>query len=340
MKEDQKMNIGDLINQYGKGYSPYQGKLVNHLPMAQLALYKMTKDLEKTKIYSEKYSERSKINPVRLEYPKAVRIDDCLGKPDQYEACLEIMKHKINPKNMNEYIYQILNKYDLGMSSGLFHTLIRVAYAVEGVRFDDVLIDEVIRALAYYVTAYKPADIFQAKLQRENVQREMDNLIHNPQIMRLIKSQSSLGQRLKTLYNAEIFMMIGFVIDGDMEEKVSALLDILIPAYMNTDDIVVLHCITGLHALLVLKEYYDDLDRALDILTTCIITHLLTIDDLDITDNNPESTTMTLEKLIKNGLKSSDVHTIKLTYTVSELYEKYKNPGLKDILLQRIKKTK
>lgn len=334
------MNIGDLINQYGTGYTPYQGNLVNHLPMAQLALYKMKQDLEKTKIYSDKYSQRSNINPVRLEYPKAKRIDDCLGKPDQYEACLELMKDKINPKNMNEYIYQILNKYDLGMSSGLFHTLIRVAYAVEGVRVDAGLIDEVTRALAYYVTAYKPANIFQGKLNKENAQREMGNLIYNPHIKRQVKSQSSLGQRLKTLYNDGTFMKVGFVIDGTKEEKVNTLLDILIPAYENTDDIVVLHCITGLHALLVLKEYYDDIDRALDILTTCIITHLLTIDDLDITDNNHKSTTMTLEELIKMGSESSDVHTIKLTYTLSELYENYKNPRLKDILLQRIKKTK
>ena len=337
IQEEQIMTIGNLINQYGKIYSPYQGDLVNHLPMGQLALYKMTQDLEKIKIYSEKYSQRTNINPIKSEYPKAKRIEDCLGKPELYEACLELIANKINPKNMNEYIYQVLNKYDLGMSSGLFHTIIRVAYAVEGVRIDGVLIDEVARALAYYVTAYKPAAIFPIGVKSESAVKEVGNLIQNPHIIRKVKSKKSLGQKLKTLYSDEIFMNVGFVIDGAREQKINTLLDILIPAYKNTNDIVVLHCITGLHALLVLKGYYDDLDRSIDILTTCIIVHLLTVDNIDITNNGEESTSISWEGLIKKGSKSSDVHTIKLTYSASELFKEYENPGLKDIVLMRLK---
>lgn len=334
------MSIGKLINEYGKDLSPYAESLVNHLPMVQLAYYTMTKDLEKTKTFSEIYMQRLNIDKVKTDYPEAKSIDKCLGKPDMYEACLDLIQDGIKSYSLNQYIYQILNKYEFGMSSGLFHTLIRVAYGVEGVQFDEELISEATRSLAYYITAYKPANIFENGVTSSNAVREINNLIHNPHIKKQVKSQNSLGQRLKTLYKDPTYLKVGFFIDGTEDEKINTLLDVLIPAYENTNDIVVLHCITGLHALMVLKDYYDDFHKALNILTTCIITHLLTIDNLDITRYDKESTLLSWEEIWEKATESTDVHTIKLTYSSRELYKLYKNPGLKDIAIQRINRTK
>lgn len=38
-----------MINQYGDAYRPYMSGLVNHLPMAQLALFNLTGSLERVK---------------------------------------------------------------------------------------------------------------------------------------------------------------------------------------------------------------------------------------------------------------------------------------------------
>ena len=39
------MAISKIINYYGEKHRPYMGGLVNHLPMGQLAIYKMSNDL-------------------------------------------------------------------------------------------------------------------------------------------------------------------------------------------------------------------------------------------------------------------------------------------------------
>lgn len=36
------MTVEETINMTGKDHSPYMGKLINHLPMAQWAVYKLS----------------------------------------------------------------------------------------------------------------------------------------------------------------------------------------------------------------------------------------------------------------------------------------------------------
>lgn len=332
------MSIGKLINDYGRQFSPYSGSLVNHLPMGQLAYFKLTNDLEGTRTYTEEYVKRNNINKVKIEYPKVISIKECLGNPEMYESCLELIVNEVEKEGIDKLAIHILNRCELGMSSGLFHTLIRVAYAVEGKALDEELNDELAKALAYYVTAYKKADVFQNGVMPENAINELGNLINNPHIIRIRKEQNSLGQRLKALYSNDIYMKVGFVIRGSVEEKINTLLDILIPAYKNSDDIVVLHCITGLHALIVLKDYYDDFNKALDTMTTCIISHLLTLDKLNII-NKQDLTGASWEEIRKRGSQSNNVHTVKLSYSASELYDRTGKEGLRDIALNRITRT-
>src|SRR5699024_1214403 len=108
--------------------SPYMRNLVNHLPMGQLAFYKLRGDLEELEEYSKEYNEKSKINPVKAEYPEKDSLEECLGNRELYESSLDIIKERSKKEGLDSLISEILNKYDLGMSSGLFHTLIRLAY--------------------------------------------------------------------------------------------------------------------------------------------------------------------------------------------------------------------
>lgn len=330
------MKISDLINDYGKDHSPYMGNLVNHLPMAQFALFKMTDDIEKVKSYTESYLKRAKIKPVKEKYPKIETMEECLGNRQLYESCLDIVKQKIKEKDVKEILTYVLNEYPLGMSSGLFHTIIRVAYAVEGIGVEEELEDEVARALAYYITAYREAGLLTRKVNGNNIIDETNNIINDPHIKELLKFKETLGQKMKSLYEDEVFMETGFIIDGNEDEKIEALLNFLLPAYNNTESIVILHCITGLHAIMVLKEYYNDYPKILDILTTCILTHLLTVEDVDFNDNEKDSIDLSWNEIFERGTKSTDVHAIKLTYTSSELYKRYEKPLLKKAALNRI----
>jgi hypothetical protein len=331
------MKISSLINDCGKEHSPYMGNLVNHLPMGQLALYKMTEDLDKVKKFTESYLSKARINPVKEDYIKISSIEGYLGNRELYKPCLSLVKREIEKRGIVEFTKHILNTYPLGMSSGLFHTTIRVAYAVEGEKIDGNLKEEIIRALAYYITAYREAELLIRKIDGGNIIQETEKLIENPHIKQLLSSKDSLGQKMKVLYESEEYSKYGFIIEGSEEQKIRSFLNLLLPAYYNSDNIVILHCITGLHAVLVLKDYYNDFSKILDILFTCILTHLLTVENLDFEELKNEEIISSWGDIFEKASSSSDVHTLKLTYTCSELDKLYGMPELKQIALRRIK---
>ncbi|SHJ81545.1 Protein of unknown function [Dethiosulfatibacter aminovorans DSM 17477] len=313
------MKIADLINKYGEIYTPYMSGLVNHLPMVQLALYKMTDDMDYVEKYTEDYLVKSRMDSINENHEVIGSIEECLGKREMYEACLDKIRSKSKEQNLDDLIGYILNRYPLGMSSALFHTTIRLAYGVEGMDIDSDLEAEVERALAFYITAYREGDVFSRAISKEEVVPEMHRLLENEEINRIRKSDSGLGQKIKDLYNLEGYKNLGFIIKGTESEKVKGLFEILIPAYRNGKSIRVLHCMTGLQALVVLKRYFDNYEEVLDIMTTLIITHLLTEDGLDIKNSDKRAVLKTWEEIFQKGSKSMDVHTVKLAYTCEKM---------------------
>ena len=330
------VDIGHIINKYGEKYSPYRSGLVNHLPMAQLAMYKMTENMKKVEALTKDQTEKGKIDQVREEYPECESLDTCIGNRDMYESVLDIFKRDINEDNIDDYLKKILNENLLCMSSGLFHTLIRVYYGVEGYRMDKNLIQEVRRALAYYLTACREGDVFQRKIAPDQAMEEMEKLIEDENIQAIIGQESTTGMKMKSLYESPHYMEAGFIIDGNKDEKVEALLSFLLPAFINTGSIVVLHGITGLQALLGLEEYYEDFHQALDIYTSMVITHILTVIDLGLDIKPKDKVDFSWEYILSLGSGSHNSHHLKFTYSCHELSKKYPVRNLKRAVLKRI----
>lgn len=330
------MGIEKVINKDAERYSPYMNGLVNHLPMGQFALYKMTDDIEKVEKYTKYYLNKTNIDKVKEEYKKVNSIEECLGKRDLYEPCLDLIRVKLKEgEDLEELVSFILNKYTLGLSSGLFHTTIRLAYGIEGYKLDDGLQKEVERALSYYITGYTKGGLFKRKTSKDDAVKEMNKLIQDEKLKEIRNSDMSLGQKLKKLYNNEKLLRQGFIIEGNEEYKVKGLLEILIPAFYNSNSIVMLHTITGLQAVVTLRDYFKDYKRALDILTTTAITHLLTQEDLDI---RTEDTKLdkSWEQVIKDALNSKDVHTLKFAYSSRKLDDIFKVEELKYAAYKRV----
>lgn len=330
------MKISDIINKYGEKYSPYMSGLVNHLPMGQLALYKITGDLKKVEAFTRYQVNRSNFDPVREEYPECRSTRNCLGKRDMYESYLKKLKKDIKDKNAEEYVSDIINTYPLGMSSGLFHTIIRLYFAMEGYKLEKELLEEVRRATSYYVTAYRKADVFMRRIDGKDIVGEMEKLMHNERIQALIYNEPTTGKKMRAMYSSVDYLQAGFVIDGDKDEKVEALLSMLFPIFINTGNIVVLHCITGLQAVVGLEEYFDDFDRALDILTTTIITHLMTLGELNLRVKERDWIEFSWEYILSLGSESVNVHNIKFAYSCHEISKKYPVKYIKRAALKRI----
>lgn len=326
----------EVINHYGEPYRPYMGEFVNHLPMVQLALYQMTGDLDRVKNYSEFFTNHFDIDPTQPSYPKMNTIETCVGKRELYESCLELVAKEIASQGVIQMIKYTLNNYVLGISSGLFHVLIRLGFAAQGYRMEPESNQEVERAIAYYLTAYKQADKFHRKVEPSRFVEEMQDLINSLPIQKIANAKRSMGQTLKALYSTEQYMQIGFVVQGTEVDKVRGLLAYLMPLFNQTHDIVILHCITGLHALTMLKDYFNDFDNALDVLTTCITTHILAVGAKKRFHREHDAEKYAWDEVLRKGSQSQDVHTIKLVYSCHELYKTYRLSGLKEVALNRL----
>ncbi|MGO1528509.1 MAG: questin oxidase family protein [Senegalia sp. (in: firmicutes)] len=333
------MNIARIINENSQKYSPYNNGLVNHLPMGQFALYKLTNNIEKTEEYTKNYLKKSNIDKVKEEYKKVNTIEECLGKRDLYEGCLELIREISKNEDIEELVSFLLNKYPLGLSSGLFHTTIRLAYAIEGYKEDSEIKSEVERALSYYITAYRKGGLFKRKIEKENSLEEMYKLMQDEKLKEIRNSDISLGQKLKKLYNSEKLLRQGFIIEGSEKDKVDGILKVLIPAFYNTNNIVMLHCITGLQAVVTLKEYFKDYEMILDIFTTTAIAHLLTQGDLDIRIEDTKIN-QSWEEIKKSASKSTNVHTLKFAYSANKLDNIFDEKDLKYATYKRIELEK
>lgn len=332
------MTIGNIINYYGEKYTPYVGgSLINHLPMGQFAIYRLTNDLESVRNFTSHFLERSNIHKTRDTYPAINSIKEAVGNRKMYESYLALVRKDLEKRDIEEYAKTILNKYGFGLSSGLFHTIIRFAYAVEGYRLDPLLSKELERSLAYYVTAYRKADLFTRRIDASLIKEEMQELVNDKDIKTILGKQETLGKKIKALYSEKDFMDRGFVIDGGAEEKIDGLLELLIPTYYFSGNIVVLHCITGLHAIIVLKDYFDDYEKTLDILTTSIITHLLTIKYHKYIRSIDNFTQLSWDAIQSVASDEIDVHAVKLAYSAKQLDRLFKKQGLKDIVIKRVR---
>ena len=325
------MKLSEQINSYAENYTPYMDGFINHLPMAQLALYRMSGSLERVKAYSDYFINHFNINRVKNEYPEAEKIEECLGERSLYESCLDKFKEEISLNGVEYVLRWVLNDYDLGMSSGIFHVLIRLAYAVEGYEYDPALSDEVARALAYYITAYREAGIFSRAVESSKFAEEVERLKFHKPIKDIVMSQNTLGKRMKALYATPQYKDIGFVTAGSEKQKIITFLEYLLSIYNHSPDIFKLHFITSLHALVNLKDYFNDFNRALDIHQTCCLTHLLASSEKEVRANIRDIGDMSWEEILTKGSESKDVHTIKLTYTCHQLYKIYS--------LEKLKKT-
>ena len=262
-----------------------------------------------------------------------------LEKRDLYEACLDIIRKRQNEEDLETLVSLVLNRYLLGLSSGLFHTTIRLAYAIEGFKLDPGLKEEVERALAYFVTAYRKGGLFAKEISKEDALDAMKTLIEDPRLKEIRKSNLSRGKKLQNLYSSEELREKGFIIEGSEEDKVKGFLEILIPAFYNSNSIAVLHCITGLQAVVTLKDYFKDYERALDVLTTTAIAHLLTEEDLDISIEDVDLN-KDWDEITKLASNSKNVHTLKIAYTSEKLDSLFNVPQLKYAVNYRLEKER
>lgn len=330
------MEIAELINEYGEKYSPYMGKLVNHLPMTQWALYQLTGDIELVEEYTSHRLTRMDIDEVKADYPQVDSLEECLGKRELYESCLDFIRAEVEDQDIHKYIAYILNRYSLGMSSGLFHPMIRLAYAVEGMRYDPNLIDEVYRALAYYITGYREMKVFKNR-KKDFTYDDLKPLFESELVAEILDSEDSLGKRMKALYESEDYLERGYLLELDDQNKLERMIFCTIPLYTRSKNIVALHCVNVLHALVVLEGYFEDYSYILDLATTAIVTHIIAA-SVEHKEIKNDTVAVSWDYIISKIESTTDSHSIKLTYATSSLAKIFPREELKKPAIVRLTK--
>jgi len=153
--------------------------------------------------------------------------------------------------------------------------------------------------------------------------KESSELYNKSGVQKILSEKNSLGQKMKALYKNEEYVENGFAIDGSEEEKLKAVLNLSLNAYLNSGSIVALHCITATHALIVLKTFQKDFNKNIDILTTCIITHLIAAEIGDYETSDLKIDELNWDDLNYKIEEEKDVHAVKLDYTAQVLNNLY-----------------
>lgn len=282
------MFVQKILTDYSH-YGPLHGqKLVNHLPMAQIALWKMGATEEDIQAYSEAYIKRWHITPAKVGPTKITNLEDALGDENEYCNYVIYFKKVLKTQGLESLLKESLNQLSKGMASGLFHGLIRTAYGLESGSPE-----EVTRGLSLYAAVYRET-------------RFADKTIE----------PSEFKEALYAYHQADgdHFYMVGTI-----EEKEQALIESLSQLYLSTGNFVVLHMITGFHALMVLKKYYSEFDQVLDRYTVCVqraIRRLPKDMYKKIVLTRPE---YDWNHIKKEALEAEDAHTIKFIYTCDQL---------------------
>lgn len=286
------MDIKNIINNYGYLGHMHGNGLVNHLPMSQFSLYKLGATEKQIIDCTESNIEKWGLKPAEDLPYKIEKIEDALGLTYTFSAFNKFFSDETSKKGVDKVIKESLNKMSKGLGTGLFHGIIRVAYGVESNN-----IEEICRGLSLYSSLYYEADFAEKSVPISSLTDELSNFMANKKN--------------------------DFYLEGSPDDKEVALFKALYDLYLVTGSFYVLHSITGLHALVILKEYYDDYNNVLDRYTVCVLNVLLRVRAKEIKDTTLDHKDHSWEEIFSLGTTVNDVHTHKFIYTsycLSKLY--------------------
>lgn len=290
------MDINAIINRNGHFWPFYGPGYTNHLPMAQYALYLLGASEDQIKAFEVSYLKETDLQVVHTKL-EVDHLQAHLGVREAYEAYVDFFMKEIDDKPISLVVSETLNALVFGLSSALFHGLIRINYAV--VKNDH---HEVARALASLACSFEPITFDGEIIVPDQL---------NEEITRYIKERKGM-----------------FYLRGNINEKIEATLQGLLALYLKTGSFIVLHTITGFEALLGLRVYFDDFTHVLDIFIVSVLRALLRIRSEDYRQIHLERE-WTWDELVEATLNVKNAHTIKFVYSLKKLKTHYDLPELR-----------
>lgn len=296
------MDIKGIINSIGEYWAFYGPGYTNHLPMALIALQQLGADEKQINAFLTHYMNQIVLE--KVDSPEPIRtLKDHLGEREYFQAYSQFFIEEIERKSLPQVVTDTLNALRHGISSALYHGIIRINYALA---IQDK--EEVARGLALLASAYEAIEFDGQIIMPDELYSE---------ITRYIVEREGL-----------------FYLNGNINQKIEAILEGLNTLYVKTGSFIVLHTITGFEALLSLRVYFDDFSHIIDLFMVSVLRVLLRISAEDYHDI--ETSEMWPWDQVVEYVKTCDnAHTIKFVYSLRKLKSRYPNiPLLKSAMLK------
>lgn len=296
------MDIKETIKSFGEYWAFYGPGYTNHLPMALIAMYQLGADEKQVSNFLDYYTKHVKLE--KVSSPGVIsNLKEQLGKREYFQAYSQFFIEELEMKSISQVVSETINALSHGISSALFHGIIRINYAL---LLQDTY--EVARGLALLASSYEPIEFDGQIIMPEDLYSE---------ISRYIIEREGL-----------------FYLNGNINQKIETILEGLNTLYIKTGSFIILHTITGFEALLSLRVYFDDFSHIIDIYMVSVLRVLLRISSEDYHDIEIDEI-WPWEQVVEYVKTCDNAHTIKFIYSLKKLESRYQNiPFLQSAMLK------
>lgn len=290
-------------------YSPiYGGQLTNHLPMYQKAM----KDLG---VVDEVINERSML------YLSEKGIKDLCGKEvqlnnleERYLQLFTTYESSLEERGEEEVVGDFLEDKMQMMSSGLFHGMIRLAFAIKGKDSEELAC-----SLAYFDLIAQPMIFSSEAPLAVDLKESWNHLMASRLRIDLKFTHNATMKKAEHILNTpELASMFTRIEVGEDTER--RMCQIFANCYLKTRDFYVLHVNTGFHSLVTLKPYIQDYENWLNTYWQMAqVFAMFTSESLPII----KSETTPWNVLNEEAKAMTDPHDVKFFYACQKMYDLY-----------------
>lgn len=310
--------IKTLLHHYNNFEAITRLNLTNHITMGMYALYRMGGTRQHINEFAKKYIEENQLE--KLSEPtyeiNSSNFHQFLGKHDAYSAYVRFFKSKITYKNKLHLFKIYLNKMIDGASGGAFHGIIRMAYAYE---LDEL--DEISKALAYMATCYEPLTISSRVPITNDPIKVIEKLSQNDYYKTFNFNRSLISGRMRDIFEDEAFLKHVTLLDQRLISD-EIMCEVTLELYARTKHFTMLHGFTATHALKVLSPVIENYHLVLNKHWINLQLAYLSTQCVELQPMPQIQNILVWKTILEKAIESSNVHTIKLIYS---LYEQSKN---------------
>lgn len=294
----------------GRQFDPrFRGKLANHLPMALIALDRLGASDDQLNAFYREYTPR--LNPIEAVEPQFwPDWTSAIGQSDAFARLLAHFEVALEREGRDAVLRDALPHLLPGICASAFHALIRLGY---GVRQDDSA--EIAHALAYWAAEWQDLGPIQRSSRADMAElltersAPFEGHRFNPGI---------IGDRMR-----EVSRHPDFVLGAQQPRTIDwrSLIQLARRAYRDNGHFTVLHGLTSLHALWMLRPWLKKEEEALRYFWLAYLVAFITTGK-PVPGPEPESDpAVTPSDARAWAVGRDDDHDIKLVYTCLDFHE-------------------